>query len=70
MVGCWDTSGGGPGQAIGGFFVGDYVCYSCVEGWGGRGGGINEGLEVGTGAGDEDEETRGLAIHYRWRGYG
>lgn len=63
MVGCWDTGSGGPRQAIGGFFVGDYVCYSRVEDWGGGGGGIDEGLEVGAGAGDEDEKTGAWRCH-------
>lgn len=57
MVGCWDAGGGGPRQAIGSFFVGDYMCYGCIEGRRGGSGGIDEGLEVGTGARDEDEKT-------------
>lgn len=57
VVGCLYAGGAGAFEAVGVLFVGDYVRDDCVwEGRGGAGCGVDEGLEVGAGAGDEDCE--------------
>lgn len=52
VVGCGDGVELGAGEAVGGFFVGDDVRYCCGEEGGGGERGVDEGLQVGAGAGD------------------
>lgn len=55
MVRCGDVGEGRPGEPVRGFFVGDDVLDMGSECAGLCG--VDEGLEVGTVAGDEDEEA-------------
>lgn len=60
VVGCGDAGVGGAGESVGGFLVGDDVRDAAWE----RGGvgGVDEGLEVRAGAGDEDEDRGCWAV--------